>query len=130
MRSTVLPQVRVSVPLLETLSLDLDVGSSLTWGNRSVGQVAEGLTAGAQLRWARHGRKPDGSSRYWLIGPQFASGRDRSPAAPRNYAIRSLQLGYGVDAAMGRFRIVSEVSVSLAGDGEGFARIVISRSLR
>src|SRR5918999_2986477 len=110
---TLLPAVRVSLPLIRTVSLDIDVGSSLSWGNRQIGQVAEGLSGGAQVRWARHGRRPDGTSRYWLVGPRFAQGRDFSPGAPRDYAMRSLQAGYGVDSARGRWRIGGELSVSV-----------------
>lgn len=127
---SVLPAVRIGLQLTGTLAVDFDIGSSLSWGRRDVGQVADGLSLGGQLRWARNGRRPDGTSRYWLVGPHFANGRDFSPDARREYAMRSVQVGYGVDSTRGRWRVGGELSVSIVGDGEALVRVVVARGVR
>jgi hypothetical protein len=122
-----LPAVRVSGPLGQRFGLDLDVGASVFWGDSSIGQVPDGPALSAQLRWLRTGRRPDGRGRYWLAGPLHVSERDIGPAGEirEDRAIRNGQIGYGWDRVRARTRYGAEISIGVAGDGEGLARLFV-----
>jgi hypothetical protein len=121
-----IPSLRVSLPLSPRFAADIDVGQSVFGGARDIGQVLDGYALDSQVRWLRNGRQSGGRGRYWIFGGSYAQGRRITQGmVTRDYGYRNLQAGYGWDQLRGQFRAGFELKVSIAGDGEGLARLFI-----
>jgi len=125
---SVIPAVRLSMPLSGRVGVDIDVGTSVFWGDDGLGQVPEGLAVSAQMRWLSRPRDARGRGRYWLTSGFMARGRSLSAdgVISDRRAIENVQLGYGWDRVSNGIRSGFEVAVGVAGrDGEGVVRFFL-----
>ena len=117
--------VRLSAPLAPKWGLDFTLGMIDGHGTPTRSGL-EGASVAAQARYHWHGRRPGGSSGYWLFGPMVQGMTDRTliiyPGSRRELlvekrAVFTLQVGYGWDWLMrngARFGVEA-----VTGGGEG-----------
>jgi hypothetical protein len=98
--------VRLSGPISDRFGVDVTIGRI---HSRSRTDGPDGLSFGTQVRWLWHGRRPSGSSGYWLFGPLFLQATQRTEIRWPNYVTTYLvehkpmitpQFGYGWDRVL------------------------------
>lgn len=104
------PAVRVSLPLGQRYSLDLE-GGRVHGSNK---YSRPGAAFGGQLRFMRE-RKPDGFGRYWLLGAMHVRHESlRDGVVNDRDPLKVLRAGYGWDQV---FRNGLRVSFEIGGQG-------------
>lgn len=97
--------VRASAPIDDHWAFDATVGHISGQGRTASGP--QGVSASAQVRWLRGGRRPSGASGHWIFGVMMQHAIDRTEIRFPNRTIVTRsdfvnvtpQIGYGWDRA-------------------------------
>jgi hypothetical protein len=112
------PSVRLSVPLMARIGLDMDAGRPLSATNAYFS--SEAIYA-VGVRFLRSRRAAAGSSSYWSLGPAFITGESldgEDHVTDPNRVVPAIKLGYGGDQIFRNgTRMAAEVGV-IGGGGD------------
>src|SRR5688572_28658060 len=91
------PAVRVGLPLVARLAVDVEVGRTLPADN---GNFSTDRLYGITFRFLTRRRAADGTSRYWMFGPAYVVGTSLDAdghVIDQRQVVPAIKLGHGGD---------------------------------
>ena len=110
------PAVRLTLPVVARLAVDVEVGRTLPADN---GSFSTDRSYGITFRFLKARRAANGTSRYWMVGPAYVVGTSfdaDGQGVDQRQVVPAIKLGYGGDQI---FRNGARVAAELGVIGGG-----------